>query len=178
MHPGLLMRYLIAVLQNRIEAEAAYSALEDAGIPLAQLSILGRGYKSADEYGLVDPNQPSKQRLLLLFFWLVWFGWAGGVGFSILSGLQTFAWAGSVGNHLIGGILGAIGGAMGSIFVGGGVGLALGGGDALTYRNRLRHGRYLVILEGSEAEVQQATPLLRQFDPEYLQGYEEPIRAA
>jgi hypothetical protein len=171
------MPYLIAVLPNRIEAEAAYSALEAAGIPLSQLSILGRGYKSADEYGLLDPNQPAQRQMTLMSFWLVPFGFAGGVGFSILSGLQTFAWAGEIGNHVIGGILGAIGGAMGSFFVGGGVGLAVGGGDALTYRNRLRQGKYLVILEGSNVDIETSTPVLRQFAPEYLQGYQEPIRS-
>ncbi len=171
------MPYLIAVLPNRIEAEAAYSALEAAGIPLSQLSILGRGYKSADEYGLLDPNQPAQRQMTLMSFWLVPFGFASGVGFSILSGLQTFAWAGEIGNHVIGGILGAIGGAMGSFFVGGGVGLAVGGGDALAYRNRLRQGKYLVILEGSNVDIETSTPVLRQFAPEYLQGYQEPIRS-
>jgi hypothetical protein len=79
-----------------------------------------------------------------------------------------------LGNHIIGGILGAIAGAMGAFFVGGGAGIAFGSGDALSYRNRLNAGKYLVVVQGSEAVKNQATRILRGFEPEYLQGYVEP----
>ena len=46
------MNYLVAVLSDRIQAEAAYTALEAKGLPMTGITILGRGYKSADEYGL------------------------------------------------------------------------------------------------------------------------------
>jgi len=54
------MSYLIAVLVDRIQAEAAYTALEKAGIATEKLSILGRGYKSADEFGFIDPAQQEQ----------------------------------------------------------------------------------------------------------------------
>ncbi len=165
------MNYLVAVLPDRIQAEAAYSALEKEGLPMAQVSILGRGYKSADEYGLIDPNEQAKKQAKLMAYWLVPFGFFAGFAFSVLSGLDTFAWAGEIGNHVIGGLLGAFGGAMGSIFAGGGVGLIVGGGDALPYRNRLNAGKYLVVLKGTESQTRQATRILRQFEPETLQGY-------
>lgn len=165
------MTYLVAVLKDRIQAEAAYTALEKAGLPMQAVKILGRGYLSADDYGLIDPAEPAERQINLLSFWLLPFGFGAGVAFSILSGLQTFAWAGEIGNHLLGGVLGAVAGAMGSFFVGGGVGAALGGGDALTYRNRLEAGRYLIILQGSDSLIQEATPILRSFQPERLQGY-------
>ena len=60
---------------------------------------------------------------------------------------------------------------MGSIVAGGGVGLISGGGDALPYRNRLNAGKYLVIVQGSESMIKSATGILRQFEPENLQGY-------
>jgi len=87
------------------------------------VTILGRGYKSADEFGLIDPFQQAKKRATLMAFWLIPFGFAGGYLFNLITGLHTFDWAGEPGNHIVGGIAGAIGGAMGSIFVGGGVGL-------------------------------------------------------
>ncbi len=165
------MHYVFAVLRDRLEAEAAYTALETAGLPLSSLSILGKGYKSADEFGLIDPMTKAKQQIRLMATWLVPFGFLGGVGFSVLSGLHTFAWAGEIGNHLIGGVLGAMGGAMGSFFVGGGVGVATGAGDALPYRNRLAAGKYLIVVRGNEAIARQATPILQRFSPENLQGY-------
>ena len=133
------MNYLVAVLSDRIQAEAADLALEREGI---NGTILGRGNKSADEFGLIDPKEQAKKQVKLMAIWLVPFGFFAGFTFSLITGLDTFAWAGEIGNHVVGGILGAGSGAMGSVFVGGGVGLFEGGGDALPYRNRLDAGKY------------------------------------
>jgi hypothetical protein len=173
--PGraVVMNYLVAVLSDRIKAEEAYSALEKEGLPMAAIAILGKGYKSADEYGLIDPNEQALKQSRLMAFWLIPFGFAAGLTFSLITNLDTFAWAGEIGNHIVGGILGALSGAMGSVFVGGGVGLLFGGGDALPYRNRLAAGKYLVVVKGSEMLTRQATRILRQFEPENLQGYAE-----
>ena len=167
------MNYLIAVLKDRIEAEEAYSALEREGLPMNKVSILGKGYKSADEFGLIDPNLEAKKQAKRLAFWTIPFGFIAGFAFNLQTGLEIVHWAGSLGNHIIGGIFGAIAGAMGSFFVGGGVGLAFSSGDALPYRNRLNQGKYLIVVKGSESLTQQATPILRQFNPEAIQGYVE-----
>ncbi|NET00138.1 MAG: hypothetical protein F6K62_18285 [Sphaerospermopsis sp. SIO1G2] len=164
------MNYLIAVLPDRIQAEAASVGLEKEGI---DSTILGKGYKTADEFGLIDPNEEAKKQVKLMAFWLIPFGFFAGATFSLITGLDTFAWAGEIGNHVIGGILGAGSGAMGSVFVGGGVGLVFGGGDALPYRNRLNAGKYIVVVQGSEILTRQATRILRQYDPENIQGYAE-----
>ncbi|UKO97914.1 hypothetical protein [Nostoc sp. UHCC 0870] len=162
------MNYLVAVLPDRIQAESAYLALEEEGI---NSTILGRGYKTADEFGLIDPNAQAKKQAQLMSYWLVPFGFFAGFTFSLSTGLDTFAWAGEIGNHVVGGLLGAASGAMGSVFVGGGIGLVVGSGDALPYRNRLDAGKYLVVVQGSEALSRQATRILRQFEPENIQGY-------
>jgi len=165
------MNYLIAVLRDRIEAEQAYTSLEKEGLPMAQVTILGRGYQSADEYGLIDPNLQAKQQIQQMAYWLIPFGFIAGYAFNWQTGIDVFPGLGSLGNHIIGGVFGAIAAAMGSFFVGGGVGLGLGSGDALPYRNRLNQGQYLIVVKGSEALTRQATRILRQFDPENLQGY-------
>lgn len=166
------MNYLVAVLHDRIEAEEAYSALEKDGLPLKQISILGRGYKTADEFGLLDPYESAWKQIRLMATWLVPFGFLAGLGFSILTDLNTFSWAGEIGNHLIGGVLGAISATMGSVFVGGGAGIILSG-DVLPYRNRLEAGKYIVVVQGTSKIIRQATDILRRFKPESLQGYEE-----
>lgn len=168
------MTYLVAVLSDRIKAEEAYSALEREGLPMDKIAILGRGYKSADEYGLIDPNETARKQVRLMASWLVPFGFVGGAAFNVITGLDTFAWAGEIGSPLIAGILGGLSGLLGSVFVGGGVGLVIGGGDALPYRNRLDAGKYLVVVNGSDSLIRQATRSLRAFDPESLQGYAEP----
>lgn len=168
------MNYLVVVLSDRIQAEAAYSALEQAGLPLDKVAILGRGYQSADEYGLIDPNEQARKQAIRMAIWLTPFGFAAGYIFNLITGLETFEWAGSLGNHIIGGVFGAIAGAMGAFFVGGGVGLTVGSGDALPYRNRLNQGKYLVVVKGSDSLTRQATPILRRCDPESLQVYTDP----
>jgi hypothetical protein len=166
------MNYLVAVLPDRNQAEAAYTALEKSGLPLNQVDILGRGYKSADEYGLIDPNSQAKKGATRLAVWLIPFGFVAGYAFNYLTGIAILPIA-ALGNHIIGGLLGAASGALGAFFVGGGVGLSVGSGDALPYRNRLNAGKYLVVVKGSEELTHQATHVLRQFEPENLQGYAE-----
>ena len=166
------MNYLVAVLSDRIQAEAAYTALEKEGLPTDQIDILGQGYKSADEFGLIDPNQQARKGAKRLIYWLVPFGFVAGYAFNYLTGIEILP-INPVGNHIIGGILGAASGALGAYFVGGGVGLSVGSGDALPYRNRLNAGKYLVVVKGTEELTRQATRVLRSFEPENIQGYAE-----
>lgn len=162
------MNYLVAVLPDRIQAEAAYLELEKGGI---NSTILGKGYKSADEFGLIDPKEEARKQAKFMAVWLVPFGFIAGLAFNSITGLDTFPWAGKIGNQVIGGLLGAASGALGSIFVGGGVGLVIGSGDALPYRNRLDAGKYLIVVQGQENLTREATRILRRFDPENIQGY-------
>ena len=166
------MNYLVAVLSDRIQAEAAYTALEKEGLPTNSIDILGQGYKSADEFGLIDPNQQARKGAKRLLYWLVPFGFVAGYAFNYLTGIEILS-INPVGNHIIGGILGAASGALGAYFVGGGVGLSVGSGDALPYRNRLNAGKYLVVVKGTEELTRQATRILRSFEPENIQGYAE-----
>lgn len=53
------------------------------------------------------------------------------------------------------------------------MGLTTGSKDALTYRNRLNAGKYIVVTKGTDGLIRQSTKLLHQFEPEYLQGYQE-----
>lgn len=168
------MNYVVALLTDRIQAESAYTTLEKAGLPTEQVSILGAGYKSADEYGFLDPGRSARRQVRLMAFWLVPFGFIAGVAFNLSTQYDLFDWAGRLGNQLIGGLFGAIAGAMGSFFVGGGVGLAVGGGDALPYRNRLKEGKYIVIVNGPPNITNQATRILKQCNPENLQVYVSP----
>lgn len=168
------MSYLVAVLGDRIKAEEVYSALESASIEMDKVAILGRGFKSADEYGLIDPNDEAKKQIKRLILWTIPFGFVGGFSFNAITGLNTFPWAGVLGNQIIGGLLGAGAGAMGGFFIGGGVGIGIGSGDALSYRNRLNNGKYLIVVKGSDGLIAQASRVIRPFQPENIQGYSDP----
>ena len=91
------MNYLIAVLSDRIQVEGAYSALEEAKFAMGEVAILGKGYKTADEYGLIDPANEAWKQMRLMMVWLVPFGFIAGFGFNAVTGLDTFPWAGAWG---------------------------------------------------------------------------------
>jgi hypothetical protein len=172
-----MMNYLVAVLSNQMQAEAAYSALEKEGLSRNQMDILGSGYKSADEYGLIDPSREARKGTKRQLYWLVPFGFVAGFAFNVLTGIDIIPALPPIGNHILGGLFGAAAGVMGAYFTGGTVGLALGSGDALPYRNRLNAGKYLVIVRGTDELTRKATRVLRQFEPENIQGYIEPMSA-
>jgi hypothetical protein len=169
------MNYLVAVLPDRSQAEAAYSALEQEGLPNDGINILGEGYQSADEYGLIDPNVEAKKEIKRELFWLVGFGFVAGYAFNWLTAIEIIPHFTPIGNHILGGIFGAGAGALGAYCSGGTVGLTVGSGDALPYRNRLNAGKYLIIIKGTGELIDRATRILRQFEPENMQGYREPI---
>ncbi|MBE9045852.1 hypothetical protein IQ255_15805 [Pleurocapsales cyanobacterium LEGE 10410] len=171
------MNYLITVLANKQQAEEAYSVLQNNGIPPEKVTILGEGYQSADNFGLIDPNQQAGKRAKKLAYWLIPFGFVAGYVFNVLAGTAIFSFTNAFAEHIIGGVLGAASGLLGAIFVGGGVGLTVGSGDALTYRNRLNAGQYIIVTQGADGVIRQATKLLRQFEPEYIQGYTKPTEA-
>ncbi|MBV6623206.1 MAG: hypothetical protein KI793_09775 [Rivularia sp. (in: Bacteria)] len=171
------MNYLVAVLSNRFQVEAAYTALEKENFSKEQISILGQGYKSADEFGFIQPNKQAGKQSKKLIYWVIPFGFVAGYAFNLLSGIEILPWAGSIGNHIIGGILGAASGGLGAVLVGGAVGWTVGSGDALVYRNRLNAGKYLIVFKGSDVQIREATRVLRQYEPENIQGYTEPVSA-
>lgn len=167
------MNYLIAVLPDRFQAEEAYTALEKAGIPLSKIAIAGKGYKTADDLGLYDPKEQAKKKARFMAYWLVPFGFVGGYIFNLITGLDNLDWAGDPGNHIVGGILGAIGGAMGSIFVGGGAGWATStADDTVPFREYLAADKYLVLVNNIGGLGEQAIPILRKLTPETIQSYE------
>lgn len=168
------MNYLIAVLPDRIQAEAAYTDLEKAGIPLSQISLLGRGYKSADEFGFIDPQNPARAQARRLIKFSIPVGLICGSTFELYTGIRLFPGLGTVLNVVLGGLLGASFGAFGGLFSGGITGLTVGSGDALVYRNRLNAGKYLVVAQGTEPLIRKATNILKRYDPENIQGYEAP----
>lgn len=163
------MNYLVAVFGDRIKAEAAYVALEKADLPREQIDILGRGYKDLTEVDLEDPNEKLRDRMRLMVTWLVPFGFAGGVAFSLATGLDTFSFAGEIGNHVVGGLMGAIGAAMGGLFINGGPILALGKGDSMAYRDRLAAEQYLVVVQGTDGVMRRAGSVLKRQNPDLLQ---------
>lgn len=168
------MNYVIAILDDRLQAESAYTALEQANLPMEQVSLVGQGYKSLDEFEFLDPQKQARKRALTMLYWLMPFGFIGGYAFNLSTAYNLVPALGNLGNHLLGGVFGAIAGAMGSFFAGGGVNLAIGNRDAMPYRARVNAGKYLVLVNGAPNVTNQATRILKGFKPEYLENLIDP----
>jgi hypothetical protein len=168
------MNYAIAVLLDRLQAESAYTALEKQSFAMDRMFIVGVGFKNVEELDAIDPKLIAEKRAKLMALWLIPFGFIGGIAFSLATNLHTFAWAGEIGDRFIGGLLGAIGGAMGGLFIGGGTNFTFRGKDELSYRDRVKQGQYLVVVCGSQLAVQKATKILRECKPDNLESYIDP----
>lgn len=171
------MNYVVALWPDRSQAEAALSALKDAKLPMEQVTLVGSGFKSVDDYPFLDPNRQARKRAMQMLYWLTPFGFVAGYAFNLSTQYNLVPEAGSLGNHLIGGVFGAIAGAMGSFFAGGGVNLAIGNRDAIPYRKKVSAGQYLVVVNGAPNITNQANRILKGLKPENLESFVDPTAA-
>ncbi|MBE9180570.1 hypothetical protein IQ268_18575 [Oculatella sp. LEGE 06141] len=169
------MNYVIAVLPDQTQAEAARTALAQENLPAENINIVGKGFKHLDDYEFLDPKQKSRRQAFRMSYWLIPFGFLSGYAFNVQTGYELISWAGVTGNHIIGGLLGAIGGAMGSFFIGGGF-LNFGSdtNNAPSYSDRLKEGKYVVVVSGPPNLTNKATRILRQYQPDHLQTLVSP----
>ncbi len=159
------MHKCAAVLPTHTAAEAAIKELGAAGIDLKQLSIVGRDFHTDEQVvGFYNTGDRVKHWGKLGAFW-------GGL-FGVLFA-PAFFWIPGIGPVLTGGIIGSVimgmveGGVVGAGVVGGLS--ALGGALAsigiprdsvLRYERALKADKYLIILHGTQEQVEQARSIL------------------
>lgn len=169
-----MTHYLVVTFRDRIQMEAAYTDLERQGFLLHHVSMIGQGYKSLSEAGLFDPSQASRHQMMQMLMWLMPFGFFAGFTFNQVTELTIFEFLSPLGNSIVGGLFGAIAGAMGSFTVGGGAQLLIAGQERIPFQKRLRSGKYLLAISGSETLVRQANQILRSLPSDGWQAYEAP----
>ncbi|MHC5934390.1 histidine kinase [Nostoc sp.] len=169
-HSGVARR-AIGVFSHRRDAEAALTELRDAGFPLSTVSIIakdtnGQGIAGVDVDRKVATGNKADDGVKT---GAATGGVLGGLT-GLLVGLGTLAIPG-IGPVIAGGAVatalattaagGAIGAAAGGI-VGGLVGLGIPEDRARVYGDRFQRGDYLVIIDGTEAEIHQAEAILKR----------------
>ncbi|MEH1918867.1 histidine kinase [Nostoc sp.] len=168
-HSGVAKR-AIGVFSHRRDAEVAITELRDAGFSLNQVSIIAKDTNGQGIGGVdVDKNVGSGNKADDgAKTGAATGGLLGGLT-GLLVGLGSLAIPG-IGPVIAGGAVatalattlagGAIGAAAGSI-VGALVGLGIPEDKARVYSDRFQRGDYLVILDGTEAEIHQAESILK-----------------
>ena len=160
------MNYLIAVYANKVEALSARTALEKS-LPGEQISILGEGFESTDEYGLIKPDRQAKSNLQSFAYWVVPLGFACGYAFNFLANIEIPTVDGVL-NQVAGGLLGAAFGLLFAFAVVSSVESTVVNKDASLYRDRLNAGKYLIVFHGTSELVKIATSTLHSFDVENI----------
>ncbi|MEH1873877.1 general stress protein [Nostoc sp.] len=160
----------IGVFSHRRDAEAAITELRDAGFPLNTVSIIAKDTNGQGIAGVdVDRNVAGNKADDGVKAGAATGGVLGGLT-GLLVGLGTLAIPG-IGPVIAGGAAatalastvagGAIGAAAGGI-VGGLVGLGIPEDRARVYSDRFQKGDYLLIIDGTEAEIRKAEAILNR----------------
>jgi hypothetical protein len=164
-----MANFLLATFCDRLQAEAAYTALESADFPLEQVSLVGKGYKLLDELKLFDPNLAARQQVKRMVTWLLPFGLFAGFTFNQVTGLTIAPALSPLLNGLLGGLMGAVSGAMGGFIVSGGFGILSPGIEGAPFEQRLQQGKYLLVVNGVDPLIQRGYRVLRPLNSEALQ---------
>ncbi|MBL1178287.1 general stress protein [Pantanalinema sp. GBBB05] len=170
-HPvGYQHKRAIGVFSHRREAEAALTDLRDSGFPMDRVSLIAKHTGTNDQIAGVGMQSTTGNKADEgAKAGAVTGGALGGLG-GLLIGLGTLAIPG-VGPVLLGGATatalatalsgGAIGAVAGGI-TGALVGLGIPEERAKVYNDRLAKGDYLVMIDGSDTEANQAEAILRR----------------
>lgn len=166
-----MSNYLVATLTDRIQAEAAFTDLEKAGLPMETISLFGRGYRSPEETPLWDPTLAQWRGIKRMMIWLLPFGFFAGCTFNQITQLTIVPGLGRIGDAVLGGLFGLGASLLGAFAYGGGSELYLNR-DLMPYVERLEKGKYLIVVDASEQVVQKANRVLQKCDTQNLQLYE------
>ncbi|NHC37386.1 general stress protein [Scytonema millei] len=161
----------VGVFRSRREAENALNALRDSGFSTDRVSVLAKDADRNEEIagvGVQDRNDmkdrgdnESPEGAGIGAVTGTALGGVGGllVGLEalIIPGVGPFLAAGTVATTLAGAGIGAAAGAI----VGALTGLGIPEEDAKAYDKRISQGDYLVMIEGTQSEIDRAGSLLR-----------------
>ncbi len=162
---------LVLTFGDRSQAQTAYDKLKASELALAHIDLVGTGYKSLPEINIKDPNQMAWQQAIRMLYWVVPFGFVAGFSFNDITHLAILEQASPLVNHLIGGALGMIASAMGGFTFGGG-GQFLIDREKMPFHKRLKSGKYLLVAQGTDLLVRQASRVLHGIPSDSFQFYE------
>jgi hypothetical protein len=162
----------LGLFPTRQDAEAALRKLQESGFAMDQVSIIAKNSERGDRIAGVDVNDRSREDRGNkadegAATGAVAGGALGGIT-GLLVGLGTLAIPGigpimlagagatALATTLAGGAIGAAGGGL----VGALIGLGIPEERAKVYRDRVAHGDYLLIVDGTEAEIARAQRIL------------------
>ncbi len=175
-------RRAVGVFPNRHDVEGALHELRDSGFPMDRVSVIKRDADSNDEIAGTEVqdkvgNKADEGATVGAVSGGALGGLTGllvGLGTLAIPGLGPIMLAGAtataIATTLAGaGIGAAAGGLLGSL-----VGLGIPEEEARVYNERVQRGNYLVIIDGTAAEIAKAEEILHRRGVEEFAVYERP----
>lgn len=153
---------MIAVLPDEASAFEAYRLLQNHGISPENLALVGRGYSSPENVGLIEPRRMA-WRYAKYGMWLLGIlGALAGtiVQFAMHLKLLTMTWGQTM---LVIVIISSIVGSLAGAILGAVYGLFYKSSTSIACRNCLRQGQYLLLLEGSEVLTRRGREILNRY---------------
>ncbi len=149
---------VVAVFRNHADAEEAVRLLQRGGIPMNKVSIIGKDWRvREDVQGYYQPGDAALEGAREG-------AWLGGL-FGLFMGFGYFLFP-IIGplvvlGPLAGMVAGAVGGAGIGALVSGLMAMGLSKEQALKYQARLEAGEFLLVVRGTQAEVEKAREILQ-----------------
>ncbi|MBW4430460.1 MAG: general stress protein [Pelatocladus maniniholoensis HA4357-MV3] len=169
---------VVNIFPSHVEAEAAVLELQKAGFDMQKISIIGKDYQTVEHVrGFLTWKDTAKAGAGEAGYWGTFFGGLfgilTGVGLLFIPGVGHVIVAGHVAGVLAGWIEGMIVGGVGATVAGGLVGALVGLGipkeQALKYKTEIKAGKFMVIVSGTNEEMDQAQQILQNAGHEVSQ---------
>jgi uncharacterized membrane protein len=152
---------LVHIYQNLEEAEGAVKLLSDKKFPINQISIVTQNIESTKKvHGFITAGEVAAQGASSGAWVGGFFGLLIGAAFIWVPGIGPLFVAGPFAAALLGGVEGIVAGAAGGGLLGALFGWGISKEHILKYEEVIRGGKYLVIANGNEVQVNQARTIL------------------
>jgi hypothetical protein len=151
---------VIATYPDHASAEDAVRRLQKEGIPIQNLSIIGKDFEAVEKpLGFVTTGTVAGEGAKVGAWTGGIFGLLIGAAFLILPGVGAVVVAGPLAAALLGGIEGALAGAAFGGLTGALVGLGISKDKAIRYESQVKAGKFLVTLRGDAPQIERAKSL-------------------
>jgi hypothetical protein len=152
---------VIAIFPDHASAEDAVRRLQKEGIPMQNLSIIGKDFQAVEKpLGFVTTGDVAKGGAKVGAWTGGLFGLLVGAAFLILPGVGPVVIAGPLAAALLGGIEGAMAGAAFGGLTGALVGLGFSKDKAIRYESQVKAGKFLLSVRGDAQQVERAKSVL------------------
>lgn len=165
---------VVGVYDVLSKAEDAIRTLDQSEFAIKQVSIVAQDLESEREvHGYVNTGDIAKGGAGTGAWLGGFFGLLFGAAFLWVPGFGPLFIAGPLSAALMGGIEGAAAGAAGGGLLGALMGWGVSRQHILKYEERVKGGKYLIIVHGSPEQVERARAILQGTGPEELNVHNE-----